>query len=511
MACKHCFGKINDSEPTGVLDVFKKIKFLTNSVNLAGGEVFLNIDLLYDIIKQAVHDRLNISIITNGLVLLDHLEDVRVIYILKHIYQIGISVDSFNDNINSQIGRTTLDIDKLRVLSKICELNRTQLKIVTVVSQANKAEKMVETISALNPNTWKIIQVYCIENNVEISTDQFKSFIDNNQSDNLKIKIELSEGITGSYAMINGLGHLYLNSEFIDGFNLIDFVDNYRRQSSKEFETVLNERGFDSAKYFTRYNNIDRLIVFDSKKFTERASKRYHGGSNILFIDVEGITPRDYQVNSNRNLTKGFKPILYTGLIINENHEILTNISGYLHPQDYIIRIMSNNEKQVLSDFYHEVAKLIIDFKIGLVVSSAKNSEVSFFQELIYYGRLNRFQFEYISELMNNIFDIQSIKSSGIIDFQAKILASRNILNYLNEYRSDLFPYVRNGIKDLSSSFDVSKDLADLYLKPYKYSNLQIEKILEQIKFYCFDDVYDDWKLFNSYYSMLNLQEILFL
>lgn len=509
MACKHCFGLINKTEPEKILEVFKKIKYLTNSVNLAGGEVFLDIDLLYSIIKQSVLDKLNISIVTNGLKLLNHLEDERIIYILKHIYQLGISIDSFDDKTNQIIGRKTLDLNKLKKLSNICKDNHVQLKINTVVTQVNMSDIMVDKINTLFPDIWKIIQVYSNDNHIMISMDQFQSFIENNKSDAFKIKEEISNGITCSYVMINGLGQLYLNSDIINGFYLIEFVEQNRKMSSKQFEIILNENGFSSEKYNMRYQNDNKSIKFDLSKFYKKQKNRFNDGSNILFLDVEGITPREYQTNKYKQLSMCFKPVLYTGEIINENHEHLNTIKGYLKPQDFIISKMMSDDKRVLSVFYKEAARSIIDSKIGLVVSSAGESEQLFFQEMIYYGNLSRKDYEYISDLMNNIFDIQMIAREGILEIESNVQASRRVLEYLHNYKSDLFPYIRNGEKDSDSSFSVSKELSKIYLEPLKFTSEQILEKLDKYTHYCLEDVFDDYKLFKTYHSMKNLQELL--
>lgn len=509
MACKHCFGVMNETEPENVLEVFKRLKYLTNSVNLAGGEIFLNIDLLHSIIQQAVIDKIHVSIVSNGLNLLNHLDDARVLYILKHIYQLGISIDSFNDEINQVIGRKTLNLQKLISLSKICKTNQVLLKINTVVTKVNLHERMVDKIEMLSLDTWKIIQVFSQNDRVMISNDQFEIFVRENSQSTINIKEELSEGITCSYAMINGQGQLYLNSEVIDGFNLIDFITEHRKESSKLFNEVLIKNGFVTEKYFSRYRVEEKLVKFDLKKFNQSVSKRTKKDKNILFIDVEGITPRDYETKKYPHLTLGFKPVLYTGLILNNDLEHIKSISDYLNPKDNIIQCMVKNDKTTLAHFYQKLAKEIINSKVGWIVSSGKDSELTFFQEMVYYANLSRNEFEYILDLMNNMFDIQDIVKSKILDIDSKVQSSRRILNYLNEYRSDLFPYKRNGEKDDASSFNVSKELASLYLIPHKFTKEQIRELIEKNTSYCFEDVFDDVKLFKTYHSFKNLQEVL--
>ncbi|MDX9692068.1 MAG: viperin family antiviral radical SAM protein, partial [Acholeplasmataceae bacterium] len=334
MACKHCFGLMNETEPSEVLEVFKQLKWLTNSVNLAGGEVFLNIDLLHSLIKQAVKDHLQVSIITNGLKLLNHLDDERVKFILKHIYQLGISIDSFKEQTNQCIGRTTLDLIKLKKLVSICNTNRVKVKINTVVSQKNMNEVMVNNIIDIHPNSWKIIQVFSQDDGILVNAHQFKSFTDKNKTDAIDIKIEKSEAITESYAMINGHGKLFLNSKVVDGFDLIPFTEEFKQRSSIKYSELLMESGFDQDKYFSRYIFNPQDIKLDVKKFIKKANKRVNQGINVLFIDVEGITPRPHQTDKYPNLTMGFKPVLFTGIILNEKSEIVDILSDYLNPKD---------------------------------------------------------------------------------------------------------------------------------------------------------------------------------
>ena len=508
MACKHCFGLMNETEPSEVLEVFKRIKWLTNSVNLAGGEVFLNIDLLYSLIKQAVKDHLQVSIITNGLRLLNHLDDEKIIFILKHIYQIGISIDSFEKQTNQLIGRTDLDQSKLKKLVSICESNRVKVKINTVVTQRNMNEVMVNRIIDIHPNSWKIIQVFSHDEATVVNANQFQTFIDQNKTDLIDIKVEKSEGITESYAMINGHGKLFLNSKVVEGFDLIQFTDEHKRTSSTKYHEILIENGFDQEKYFSRYTINPLDIKLDVAKFIKKAKKRVNEGNNILFIDVEGITPRPHQTEKYHNLTTGFKPVLYTGLILNLDSEIIDVVSDYVNPKDEVIKKMSNNDKTVLSVFYKKIVRIIINSRIGLVVSSAMESEKAFFQEMIYYGNLSRKEYEYITELMNNMFDIQSIKTEGILRINSEKIASRNILQLLSDYRSDLFVYGRNGDKDLFSSGRVSNELVKVYLEHKKLSDDTITRIMAKNIEYCFEDVYDDLKLYKTYWSMSNLYEL---
>jgi radical S-adenosyl methionine domain-containing protein 2 len=151
---------MNESLNNDVLKTFNALTKLTNAINFAGGEVFLDIDKLHEMVQLGLKKSIQMSIISNGYQLLKHLDDPKIHFILKHIDKLGISLDSFNETTNGSIGRKTLDLKSLIKVSNLCRQYRTKLKINTVVSKLNHYEHMVDAIEQISPDVWKIIEVY---------------------------------------------------------------------------------------------------------------------------------------------------------------------------------------------------------------------------------------------------------------------------------------------------------------------------------------------------------------
>lgn len=508
MHCHHCYGMMNEDKSMNVIDTFMSLTRLTNSINLAGGEVFMNIDELYEIVKLGVGKSVHLSIISNGFKLLNHLEDEKVLYILKHIYKLGISIDSFDDSTNDLIGRKTLDITKLVKLSSICRSFRTKLKINTVVTKHNLGESIVDKIVLISPNQWKIIEVYTKKEDEKISISSFTEFCFRNNDDRLNISIENAEKLTVSYVMINGKGNLFIDNNEIESVNVNALGLDKSINPWDEFYNALVQNGFNEEAYMSRYSSSKEAVTMDLRSFNKKANRRLNQGENILFIDVEGITPRPGEIRRNPILTFGFKALLYTGLIINNDQEIIRTVQDFLKPDDCIITKMYENDVSIFNEFYTKVARVLLDNNIGLIVVSGIETELSFFEELMLYAELKRDEFEKIRDLANNMFDIQQIKAKDILKMEIKKTSSRNVLQELNAYRSDLFPYTREVEKNEFSSKEVSCDLIKLYVDPSKNLVKQTSDIIDEILFYCLDDVFDDYKLFVTYKSMKNIRAL---
>lgn len=505
MSCHYCYGMMNESTNNDVIKTFNTLTKLTNSINLAGGEVFLDIDTLHEMVQQGLKKSIQMSIISNGYQLLKHLDNPKVHFILKHIDKLGISVDSFESSTNHLIGRKPLDLQALLKLSNLCKQYRTKLKINTVVSKLNHKEKIVDYIEEISPDVWKIIEVYSNSDDISLTESVFNWFIQENTSTVLNMSIERSTSLTKSYVMVNGNGNLFIDQTIINSVNINDLLTEKQTDISIQFETALKSNGFDENAYFERYKTSEHSISIDGRALKKKVNKRYHDNENMLLIDVEGINPRIYETKKYPFLTLGFKPVLYTGLIVNRNLEIIKDISGYLDPRKNVVREVFKNNKKVLEPFYTNVVRTLIDNKIGLIVVSGIESELTFFEEMLYYGNMNRIEFEYVKTLMNNMLDIQSIKKDKILHIDTSKFASRSILQTLNEYRSDLFPFTRFNEKDGASSRHVSIDLLSLYLLSNKYTESQLATEIDYNLKYCLDDVYDDYKLLYAYSSMSNI------
>ena len=83
MSCHYCYGMMNESLNNDVLKTFNTLTKLTNAINFAGGEVFLDIDTLHEMVQLGLKKSIQMSIISNGYQLLKHLDDPKIPFYLK--------------------------------------------------------------------------------------------------------------------------------------------------------------------------------------------------------------------------------------------------------------------------------------------------------------------------------------------------------------------------------------------------------------------------------------------
>lgn len=178
MNCGYCFHSnpaLAAVRPTGTtltIDQMRRgVELLAENgctkLNIAGGEPFLCPKETIAVTSHAKTLGLFTSVITNGLLAEPHYS----------IDMIGVSIDSFNKNTNSLIGRREVSIEKLYRLRD----NSPSFKINTVVSRLNYMEDMNKEIENLNPDRWKIFQVLTVEgendgHNTDITAFEFEEF-----------------------------------------------------------------------------------------------------------------------------------------------------------------------------------------------------------------------------------------------------------------------------------------------------------------------------------------------
>jgi molybdenum cofactor biosynthesis enzyme MoaA len=511
MKCKFCFGKMNKGfNEQGVIETFKSICKITNSVNLAGGEIFLYIDLLKKLIEIAVRNKVQVSFISNGFILINNLEDDRVDYIIRNVKLIGVSIDSFIAKTNLETGRNSnrnfVNQENMIKLRKKCSKYRTKLKINTVITQSNLNEEIGNKILTISPDKWKIIQVVSADMNVKVSKDEFLGFIDKNQLNNI-VDIEFAKCMRKSYIMINNEGILYYNGKHIGSVNVNDIVTNNKKNFSEIFLDTLVKNNIDVSLYLNRYDMQDINLYFSKSKYAKKISSVFDKvKGNILFLDVESVTPR-YKGNTKKYVkyTASQLHFLYTGLVINQNFEVQKQIFDWIPPH-VDIRENTNSNSDVYVKFYLNFFDMIMKNKIRKIVVSGIDTERNFLEDCLYYisSKISRKEYEKIQSLLNNLLDIQVVKTSNIIESNNNSCASRRILESLHQSRPDLFLYTRSIFKDSESSFDICKVLIDIYFEGFKQNEIFLNKCIEMVKEYCLDDVYDDFELAYIYEGIMH-------
>ena len=113
--------------------------------------------------------------------------------IFSKIETLGISVDSFNEKILIELGCCDGNFNILseEKFLKIIELAKSvnpaiKIKINTVVSKINKAERLTEIENRVEINRWKFLNTKLFETknfsnrNLLVSDEEFQNFIKNN-------------------------------------------------------------------------------------------------------------------------------------------------------------------------------------------------------------------------------------------------------------------------------------------------------------------------------------------
>jgi radical S-adenosyl methionine domain-containing protein 2 len=192
-------------------------------INFAGGEPLLNKNV-GEFIKYSKHIGLKTSIITNGSLMTQK-------WLTKYggyLDQIGISCDSLDNDVNTEIGRgfgKHVEITE-RLLSRINRMNdvglNIQTKLNTVVLRNNHMEDWNDFIIRNNVKRWKVFKMLEIvgENDhvydeLSINDEEFHNFIDRHRllkDKDILIK-EDNDDMTDSYIMVTPDGKFYQNSD----------------------------------------------------------------------------------------------------------------------------------------------------------------------------------------------------------------------------------------------------------------------------------------------------------
>lgn len=512
MNCKFCFGKINKGLDTGnKTETFKSICKITKSVNLVGGEPFTNITLLKSLVEIGVSNRMNISIMTNGLILTNNLDNPEVKYILSHVKMIGISVDSFSEETNRKIGRISnnncLVLEKVIQLRKMCDEYRTKLKINTVVSKLNLNEELGMCMEVASPDKWKLLQVVTSNPMFKITDEEFQAFVSKNKY-NDNVVIENEESINLSYLMVNSFGDLYINQSTPTNINVNNVVSNDPKEPANEFSQLLDSTCFNKELYAKRYCSSTDEIFFNKNKYKKALGNRFSGKGNVLFLDVESITLREYENKKYPGLSTNQMHLLYCAIEVDSNMHIISRYTDHLQLGIDIASCLDKGEKNPYGLFYKRFCDIVLNGKIKQILVSGTETERNFLMDCIYYNEeLSRRDYDKLQNFIIGLVDIHSIIEKEILSYSSKKSASRTVLSYLRQYRPDLFYYTRKEYKDSNSSWSISNQLLSMYHKMTNMAYALSNKTIKDIENYCFDDVYDDFELVYAY-ELLNKSSI---
>ena len=251
--CRHCFAHF-DHNKLLPLESWKHIvdniskAIPVKRFNIAGGEPFLY-PHLDELIKYIYNKGHQVSIITNGFLITEEWLDKNS----KYIHTIGFSIDSFNENVLTHMGRQTINgnILKYDKLTYICNKIKSagiKLKLNTVVTSLNHKEDFTDRIKQLGVDRWKVLKMKVFRNesfdnsDISISTNEFNDFVYRHKGTPNAV---YEASLVNSYIMIDSSGSLVDNSN--DSYTKVSDV------TTEDFKEGFKRLKLDSKLYFSRY------------------------------------------------------------------------------------------------------------------------------------------------------------------------------------------------------------------------------------------------------------------
>ena len=214
--CGFCFHTSKTSNQANLTNAKFALKKLADAgmkkLNFAGGEPLLYPKFVGDLAKYCKQELQieSVSIVSNGSKAKSWFFDKYG----KYIDVFAVSVDSFDEDTNIEIGRGTGNhLSNLEFIKSQCLNHSIKFKINTVVNSLNWNQDMTKEIELLNPYRWKCFQVLIIdtENNgtkslrdanyFKIDSESFRFFIDRHAA--LNPIAESNELMRNSYLVLD--------------------------------------------------------------------------------------------------------------------------------------------------------------------------------------------------------------------------------------------------------------------------------------------------------------------
>ena len=221
-------------------------------LNFAGGEPMVLGQRFVDALLYAKSKGFRTSIITNGA----FLDQQRLVDLSPHIDVLGVSFDTADEIIAGSIGRmdrkgSWISADRLATISsEYKRLNPSGLfKVNMVVNQFNHHESLLDVMTIVSPDKWKLLRVLPIYDHIApVSDADFESYTERHSVFSHISVVEDNSDMAASYLMINPNGCFYQNGELQDGYEISEPILNVG--VAKAFGQI----DFDSESFLSRYN-----------------------------------------------------------------------------------------------------------------------------------------------------------------------------------------------------------------------------------------------------------------
>lgn len=268
--CKGCFAHFDHNDALSLTDWMNIIDNIAssnrvNAINFAGGEPLLYKNLA-KLIEHCNDHGLKCSIITNGSLLTEKFLDK----VANKLSILGISIDSFDDQVNLKLGRCSkngqgFNFINLNNIAALLEQRNIDLKINTTISKLNYKEYMVDKLFKENSiipkilKRWKILRMQKFvrynsnnemifsNNNLLINKEQFNFFCQINKHNSMVIE----NSMVNSYIFVDNVGNLLDNSNYNEYIPIGD--KNLLQQDFNK--ALLAYKNFNEELYAKRYSD----------------------------------------------------------------------------------------------------------------------------------------------------------------------------------------------------------------------------------------------------------------
>ena len=216
--CGFCFHTAKNSDILSLEQAKIGLTKLKNAgmrkINFAGGEPFLYPKFLGELVVfcKEVLQLESVSIISNGSLI----KETWMNKYSKYLDILGISCDSFVEEINVKIGRGKGNqVKNIFAVRQLCDKFNIKFKLNTVVCKYNYMEDMNEQIARLDPFRWKCFQVLMVKtendgtadskrnvHDFKITDEEYEMFIKRHENQKCLIK-ESNSIMKSSYLILD--------------------------------------------------------------------------------------------------------------------------------------------------------------------------------------------------------------------------------------------------------------------------------------------------------------------
>ena len=251
--CRFCFYKNTKGEFIDLDKAENKLKKLRSigidKINITGGEPLLY-KKLNSLLKMAKSAGFTVSIVTNGSLL----NEINISEMAEIVDWIGISVDSADERIESELGRGCGNhIENVKHVSKLINGYGIKLKINTTVTKLNYNEKLTDLVEYLAPERWKVFQVLQLKGqnddalDLSITTEEFENF----------------KKINGDLILKNGTKPIFeSNTDMLDSYFII----------GPDGNIILSQNYERSVLPFESINNINLSEIVNLENYSKRGA-----------------------------------------------------------------------------------------------------------------------------------------------------------------------------------------------------------------------------------------------